>query len=49
MEVTEFLKFMNDRTGAVFIALAAFTNEEGEQTYGRQGISGRYEFITLIS
>ena len=34
-EVTEFLKFINNRTGAVFIAFAAYTNEEGEQTYAR--------------
>ena len=35
MEVTDFLKFMNHRTGARFIAFAAYTNEDGEQTYAR--------------
>jgi hypothetical protein len=34
-EVTDFLKFMNHRTGAVFIAFGAYTNEDGEQTYAR--------------
>ena len=34
-EVTDFLKFMNHRTGAVFIAFAAFTDEDGQQQYGR--------------
>jgi hypothetical protein len=33
--VTNFLKFMNNQTGAVFIAFAAYTNEDGEQTYAR--------------
>jgi hypothetical protein len=34
-EVTDFLKFMNHRTGAVFIAFASYTNEDGEQIYAR--------------
>jgi len=34
-EVTDFLKHIKHRTGAVFIALAAYTNEDGEQTYAR--------------
>ena len=35
MEVSDFLKFIKHRTGASFIAFAAYTNEEGEQTYAR--------------
>jgi hypothetical protein len=34
-EVTDFLKFIKHRTGAVFIAFAAYTNEDGEQSYAR--------------
>jgi len=34
-EVTDFLKFMKHRTGAGFITFAAYTNEDGEQTYAR--------------
>jgi hypothetical protein len=34
-DVTDFLKFMNHRTGAVFIAFAAYNNEDGEQIYAR--------------
>jgi hypothetical protein len=34
-EVTDFLKFINHRTGAMFIAFGAYTNEDGEQTYAR--------------
>ena len=34
-EITDFFKFINHRTGAVFIAFAAYTDEDGEQTYGR--------------
>jgi hypothetical protein len=33
MEITDFMKFINQRTGAVFIV--AYTNEDGQQTYGR--------------
>jgi hypothetical protein len=31
----DFLKFINDWTGATFIAFAAYTNVEGQQTYAR--------------
>jgi hypothetical protein len=34
-DVTDFLKFINHRTGAAFIAFAAYTNEDGQQTYAR--------------
>ena len=34
-EVCDFLKFIKHRTGASFIAFAAYTNEEGEQIYAR--------------
>ena len=34
-EVTDFLKFINHRTGAVCIAFAAYTDVDGEQTYAR--------------
>lgn len=34
-DVTEFLKIMKHRTGANIIAFAAYTNEDGEQTYAR--------------
>ena len=33
-DVTD-LKFINHRTGAVFITFAAYTNEDGQQIYGR--------------
>ena len=29
----DFLKYINHRTGAVIIAFAAYTNEDGEQSY----------------
>ena len=48
-DVTEFLKFMNSRTGAVFIAFAAYTNEDGQQTYGRHDIVDCFNTIGLIS
>jgi hypothetical protein len=35
MEVTDFLKYMNHRTGAVFIAFTAFNDEDGKQAYAR--------------
>lgn len=35
MDVTDFLKYMKQQTGAVFIAFAAYTNADGEQTYAR--------------
>jgi len=35
MDITDFLKFINNWTGAAFIVFAAFTNEEGIQTYGK--------------
>jgi hypothetical protein len=35
LEVTDFLKFIKHQTGAVFIAFAAYTNEDGEQSYAR--------------
>jgi hypothetical protein len=38
-EVTDFLKFINHRTGAVFIAFGAYTNEDGKQIYARQVLS----------
>jgi hypothetical protein len=34
-DVTDFLKFINHQTGVVFIAFAAYTNEDGQQIYGR--------------
>ena len=34
-EVTNFLKHMKNRTGATFIAFAAYTNADGKQTYAR--------------
>jgi hypothetical protein len=34
-DVTDFLKYINHRTGAAFIAFAAYTNEDGQQTYAR--------------
>jgi len=40
MDVTDFLKHMKHRTGAVFIAFAAYTNEDGEQTYARFASNG---------
>ncbi|KIM73061.1 hypothetical protein PILCRDRAFT_15545 [Piloderma croceum F 1598] len=39
-EVTEFLKFMKSQAGAVFIAFAAYTNEDSEQTYARYEMDG---------
>ncbi|KIM72740.1 hypothetical protein PILCRDRAFT_15871 [Piloderma croceum F 1598] len=45
-EVTDFLKFMNNRTGAVFIAFAAYNNEHGEQTYARYETDGLKFFKT---
>jgi hypothetical protein len=47
-EVTDFLKFMNSRTGAVFIAFAAYTNDDGQQTYARHEIVNRCDIIALI-
>jgi hypothetical protein len=47
-EVTEFLKFMNSRTGAVFIAFTAYTNEDGQQIYARHEIVNRCDIIALI-
>lgn len=44
-DVTDFLKYMNHRTGAVFIAFAAYTNEDGEQTYARWDSDGLPGFI----
>ncbi len=36
---------MKHRTGAVFIAFAAYTNEDGEQTYARFDSSGLQKYI----
>jgi hypothetical protein len=47
--MTEFLKFMKKRTGAVFIAFAAFTNEDGQQAYGRYEIINLYDVVALMS
>ena len=47
-EVTGFLKFINHRTGAVFIAFAAYTNVDGEQTYARYKYNGNGHIPVLI-
>ena len=36
--MTDFLKFMNHWTGAVFINFVAYTDEDCKQTYGRQDL-----------
>jgi len=48
VDVTEFLKFMNSWTGAVFIAFAAYTNEDGQQAYARHDIVDHSNIIVLI-
>jgi hypothetical protein len=35
---------MKHRTGAVFIAFAAYTNEDGEQTYARQDYNSQLHY-----
>ncbi|KIM71806.1 hypothetical protein PILCRDRAFT_16709, partial [Piloderma croceum F 1598] len=45
-EITDFLKYINHRTGAVFIAFTAYTNKEGEQTYARYETDGLQFFAS---
>jgi hypothetical protein len=47
--VSEFLKFMKNRTGAVLIAFTAFTNEDGEQIYARYEMIILYDIVALMS
>ena len=47
--MTEFLKFMKSRAGAVFIAFAAYTNEDSEQTYARYEIINLHDIVALMS
>ena len=48
MEVTDFLKFINHQTGTVFIAFAAYTNVDREQTYARYKYNGNGHIPVLI-
>ena len=48
MEVMDFLKFINHWTGTVFIAFAAYTNVDGEQTYARYKYNGNGHIPVLI-
>ena len=48
IEVTDFLKFINHWTGVVFIAFAAYTNVDGEQTYARYKYNGNGHIPVLI-
>ena len=40
---------MKTRTGAVFIAFSAYTNEDGQQTYARYDIINLHAIVTLMS
>ena len=44
-DFTDFLKYLNHQTRAVFIAFTAYTNKDGEQTYVRWDSNGLPRYI----